>query len=116
MDRARFAFAISIMWGAAILAGIIAVYLTITGPAAAQELQCGNWEEVKTELDGKGFHKAGFGLIADTVALAILEDEGGEHWYMFSVNANGTACLIQTGTSWTPFPEPEPLVPGRRPA
>lgn len=116
IDRARTFLVIFSMWGAAILAGIIAVYLTIVGPAAAQQLQCGIWEEVKAELDGKGFHKVGIGMIGDTAALAILENEGGELFYIFRVEANGTACLLQTGTAWVPFPEPEPLVPGRRPA
>ena len=116
MDRARFAFVLSMMWGAAILAGIIAIYLTITGPANAQEAQCGDWQEVKAELAAKGFHKVGTGFVSPTMVIAILENEGGALWYIFRVEASGRACLMQPGTDWVPFPEPEPLVPGRRPA
>ena len=115
MDRARFAFVLSIMWGAAILASIIAVFMTVNG-ARAEGLQCGNWDEVKAELAGKGFYKVGVGMVNQASAMAILENEGGEHWFLFVVNSNGTACLNQEGAAWVPFPEPEPLIEGKRPA
>lgn len=117
MDRARFAFVLSIAWGAAILAGIIAVYLTIVGPAAAQGAQCGKWDEVQAGLIAAGFHKAAIGLDDHGVAITVFETEGGERWAMFTVNPDGTrACLFAGGSAWFPIAPPEPPVPGRRPA
>jgi hypothetical protein len=115
MDRLRFAFLLTLMWSAAILAAVVAVFMTIDG-AHAQALNCKPWVEAKVDMEKAGFHKVGIGLISEDLMVAIMETEGGAAWALVTIDSTGKSCLFQTGSDWTPFPEWEPPVPGRRPA
>jgi len=116
MDRLRFAFLLTLMWSAAILAAFVAVFLTVTGPANAQSIPCKPWDVAKVELEKAGFHKVGIGMISENLVVTIMETEGGAEWALITIDSTGKSCLFQTGANWVPFEEPKLPVPGERPA
>jgi len=116
MDRARFAVVLSIAWIAAILAAVIAVYLTIT-PANAQETKCGPWAVMhKVITDQLHFVPSGIGLISEQAALVVYASPETGSWKAFVIGTKGIACEISSGADWSSIPLPDLPIPGQRPA
>lgn len=116
MDRLRFAFLLTLMWSAAILAAFVAVFLTVTGPANAQENKCGPWANIqKVVTEQFHFVPVGLGLINEQAALVVYASPEDGSWVAFILGTKGIACEISSGADWSSIPLPDLPVPGQRP-
>ena len=87
----------------------LAFMFTLSLPASAAQ-QCAplatvlsqlaeKWQEVPR---GRGLAKGG------AYVVTLLHDRAGDTWTILGVTANGTACILATGTAWEPL-APAPL-------
>lgn len=116
IDRARTFLVIFSMWGAAILAGIIAVYLTIS-PANAHPMLCGQWAEMQVAFEQDGFVTTGVGVVDENRVTTLMQAEEGDRWILLIVaSTDGSACIVTMGEYWMQDALPEAPVAGKRPA
>ena len=117
MDRLRFAFLLSIMWSAAILAAIIAVFMTVNGAHAQESGVCHDFEIVKGALaEEYGEIPSGMGLTNQGRAMVLFHSPETGTWTIVEMDATGRACGRSSGEAWEYMDQPQPPVPGKRPA
>jgi hypothetical protein len=91
----------------------LAAALVAALPAAAQAPQCAPLDRVVEGLS-TGWQEApvGRGIQGGELIVMVFAAPGGDTWTIIGVAADGTACLLASGTAWEALPRPAPGVEG----
>lgn len=92
-------FAMSCFMAMSFLMGLL-----LTVPAHAQEPVCMPWSIMKKIAKEKSHEEptGGVGLVNSQSVIAVLASPGGDTWTLVIVDAKGAACVVMSGTNWTP--------------
>lgn len=79
--------------------------LALLAPAKADAAQCAPFDEVLAGLATRWDEAPVAGGLVDQGAILVLfSDSEGDTWTLVLRQANGTACLVASGTGWQADP------------
>lgn len=90
-----------------------AIGSTVTEARAQEHRPCGPVKGIHEHLSSKfGEEPIGIGMVDETHVVEVLSSAGGETFTVLVIDAQGNACLIASGETWTPVtPERKKGIP-----